>query len=103
MCNCMICGLTSRKITKRNENGVIDVYCPHCSNTVTSCTIYEKYYFSFFFIPLCPVKTKKKYAGCGVCKIKFSDGRVRVCSKCRSVVLNSYRYCGRCGDEVSYQ
>lgn len=102
MCNCLICGLSTKVKSRKNENVVKDVYCPYCCNTVNSADIVHKYYFTFFFIPLCSVKTAMTYTGCEVCKGKFSDGRVRICQNCRNVILNDYRYCGRCGDAVGY-
>ncbi|ELQ74303.1 hypothetical protein THOM_2780 [Trachipleistophora hominis] len=102
MCQCLICGVMTKIKSKKNENAVEDVYCPFCSNNVDAADIIHKYYFTFFFIPLFPVGSSTKYVGCEVCKGKFSDGRVRICHKCRNIILNDYRYCGRCGDAVGY-
>merc|ERR1712100_1013474 len=98
MCDCCICGCYNLKTCEKAENGLTNVYCPSCSSNVNVADIYEKTYFTLFFIPLFPLKSERVYSGCDNCKQKFALSQVKICNKCRNVILDDYRYCGRCGE-----
>lgn len=102
MCHYVICGCTTKLKTHKPDDFARNVYCPHCSNNVDTVEIYQKTYCSFFFIPIFPVRTKKLYNGCEICKCKFSDGHVKCCDRCKNVILDDYRFCGRCGDQINF-
>merc|ERR1712025_567097 len=100
MCDCCICGCYNLKTAEEPEHPIKEVYCPSCSSEVDVADIYENTYFTLFFIPLFPIKKELLYAGCNNCKAKFAKTHVKFCKGCKNIILDDYRYCGRCGDSV---
>ncbi|KAG0435015.1 hypothetical protein DMUE_4930 [Dictyocoela muelleri] len=104
MCNCIICGLTKITHTIRTPYyyppPIENVICPFCKHRGTPIYRRNDFYYSLFFIPLCPISRGKPYLSCENCKEFLGFSEVRYCSRCRTIAPSGYVFCTNCGENV---
>lgn len=96
---CMYPVISVFTCTKRvgTEDVIQNVFCLFCYRVSKTTKLINKTYYTFLSIPIFPKKTSKAYIGCNRCLCGFGARHMTVCDKCRCIIVNKNRFCGRCG------
>lgn len=73
--------------------------CPRCGKKAAK-VMRKDLFFSFFFIPLFPVKKGDPYLRCTRCGYTGGPGSRRRCPSCGSEVPGEYNFCPFCGQRL---
>jgi hypothetical protein len=104
-CGFILCGLSKRDLP---HDGVPSNYppvegtvvCPYCSHKGKPEYRRKKMYYTFFFIPLFPVKWYDPYVACRSCRAHVGTHGCFICRNCRTAAPHGFKYCIKCGNDL---
>lgn len=110
-CFILICGIRSKIKRVKKPKGPLGnfvannpvYYCQNCHQMQPTCVYRTVDWFTFFFIPICPVFFGNQFLTCAVCKCPMRvDGRGQSCKQCRNWIEGSDRFCSSCGAQRQF-